>query len=80
MAFVALLKHLGIPDCDFQRSLLEPGTTPLPENLEDWIEGIPGTSIALPYYRKISQVKEEDIKEEVIKEEYMEDKEGHEFN
>ncbi|KAM0474763.1 hypothetical protein ACHAP7_007724 [Fusarium lateritium] len=76
----ALLKHLGIPDCDFQRSLLEPGTTPLPENLEDWIEGIPGTSIALPYYRKISQVKEEDIKEEVIKEEYMEDKEGHEFN
>ncbi|SPJ86861.1 uncharacterized protein FTOL_11886 [Fusarium torulosum] len=63
------LKHLGIPDCDFQRSLLEPGTTPLPDNLEDLLEGIPGASIALPYYRKVSEVKEEDIKEEDIKEE-----------
>lgn len=61
------LNHLGIPDCDFQRSLLEPGTTPLPDNLEDLIEGIPGASIALPYYRKVSEVKEEDIKEEDIK-------------
>jgi hypothetical protein len=74
------LKHLGIPDCDFQRSLLEPGTTPFPDNLEDLLEGIPGASIALPYYRKVSEVKEEDIKGEDIKEEDIKEEEGRGFH
>ncbi|KIL96465.1 hypothetical protein FAVG1_01209 [Fusarium avenaceum] len=68
------LNHLGILDCDFQRSLLEPGTTPLPDNLEDLIEGIPGASIALPYYRKVSEAKEGGIKEE---DDIKENEEGH---
>lgn len=46
----ALLERLGLEDCDFQRSLLRPGTTPLPENLQDYYRGIPGKA-GLSYYR-----------------------------
>jgi hypothetical protein len=52
-----LLAELGIPDCDFKRSLLKSGTTPIPECLWDWIAGLPGKTVALPYL--ISEAKEE---------------------
>jgi hypothetical protein len=49
-----LLEKLGIPDCQFERSRLRPGTVPLPECVLYWIEGIPGSTLALPYYSKDS--------------------------
>lgn len=45
-----LLDELGLWGCDFRQSLLQPGTTPLPECLLDWFAGIPSKSAALPYY------------------------------
>ena len=45
-----LLSKLSIANCDFRRSLLRPGTIPLPECLWDWFAGIPGKSMALPYF------------------------------
>lgn len=54
-----LLKQCNLLDCKFERSLLRPGTTPLPETLWDLFGGYPGTSGALPYY-----VKEEDDAEQ----------------
>jgi hypothetical protein len=44
-----LLKDLGLQNCQFQRSLLKLGTSPLPEHLWDWFAGRPGTTAALPY-------------------------------
>ena len=44
--------HLGITGCDFEGSLSAPRATPVLENLEDWIEGVRGTTVALPYYIK----------------------------
>lgn len=62
------LNQRGMPDCKFERSLLKPGTTPLPECVLDWIEGIPGTTGALPYYIKDEDTKHDgDIKEEDTK-------------
>ncbi|KAI1740065.1 hypothetical protein F4680DRAFT_120239 [Xylaria scruposa] len=46
----ALLDDLSLTGCGFERSLLKPGTTPLPECLWDWYVGVPGHSAALPYY------------------------------
>lgn len=51
----ALLEKLGIPGCRFERSLLQPGTIPLPECVLDWIEGISGSTLALPYFPQDSQ-------------------------
>ncbi|KAI1121665.1 hypothetical protein F5Y10DRAFT_271870 [Nemania abortiva] len=45
-----LLVELNLTECDFERSLLKPGMTPLPECLRDWYFGIPGQKAALPYY------------------------------
>ncbi len=45
-----LLVELNLAGCGFKRSLLKPGTTPLPECLWDWYVGIPGKNAALPYY------------------------------
>jgi hypothetical protein len=45
-----LLQDLDLVGCDFRRSLLRPGTTPLPECLWDWFAGIPGRTAALPYF------------------------------
>lgn len=45
-----LLEQLGIPDCRFERSLLPPGTIPLPDCVLDWVDGLHGISGALPYY------------------------------
>jgi hypothetical protein len=44
-----LLEKIRIPDCQFERSLLRPDTVPMPESVLDWIEGIPGSTLALPY-------------------------------
>ncbi|KAI1275612.1 hypothetical protein F5Y07DRAFT_400148 [Xylaria sp. FL0933] len=48
--FNTLLDELNLTGCGFERSLLKPGTTPLPECLWDWYVGVPGHSAALPYY------------------------------
>lgn len=45
-----LLQELDLVGCDFQRSLLRPGTTPLPEYPWDWFAGIPGKTAALAYF------------------------------
>ncbi|KAI0555602.1 hypothetical protein F4679DRAFT_594068 [Xylaria curta] len=45
-----LLDDLSLTGCGFERSLLKPGITPLPECLWDWYVGVPGHSAALPYY------------------------------
>ncbi|KAF4463367.1 hypothetical protein FALBO_9810 [Fusarium albosuccineum] len=52
-----LLRRLGISGCTFKRSLLRPGTTPLPENILDYWEGMPGSTTALPYYTEEEEEK-----------------------
>lgn len=47
----ALLRDYKLSDCGFQRSLLRPGTSPLPETLREYMDGEPGKDAAIPYYR-----------------------------
>lgn len=66
--FQVLLGRLGIEGCSFERSLIHPGTTPLPECLWDWFAGIPGATKALPYFDvtfKKSESEEPDKHEEM---------------
>lgn len=49
--FERLLKRYNLVGCGFDRSLLEPGTVPLPETLQDHMRGVPGRKAALPYFR-----------------------------
>lgn len=51
--FRVLLERLGLSGCRFPRSLLKPGTTPLPECLCDWFEGLAGTTAASQYYSRL---------------------------
>lgn len=46
----SLLKKFQLADCRFERSLLRPGTAPLPETLKEYTEGKPGQDAATPYY------------------------------
>lgn len=39
----------------FERSLLDPGTVPVPESWEDLVRGKPGHRAALPYFKQQSQ-------------------------
>lgn len=45
----ALLKDSHLAHDPLARSLLQPGTTPLPETLKDYMEGTPGRSAAAAY-------------------------------
>ena len=44
------LERLGLQGCKFERSLIEPGTKPLPENIYDYTYGIAGGPEAEPYF------------------------------
>lgn len=44
------LEKLGLMGSNFSRSLLKPGTVPIPETLRNWLLGIPGETAALPYF------------------------------
>lgn len=46
----ALLKDMNLANDPLDRSLLRPGTLPLPETLKDYMEGVPGKDAATPYY------------------------------
>jgi len=60
--FKDLLERLNLVGCNFGRSLLTPGTVPLPECLWDWFAGVSGKTAALPYYTR--EVREEGDKDE----------------
>lgn len=47
------LEELGLMGSDFSRSLLKPGTVPIPETFEDYYLGIPGRTAALPYFETV---------------------------
>jgi len=67
--FRELVKRLGLVGCDFRRSLLRRGTTPLPETCLDWFCGNPGKTAALPYFApEDGQEKESDIMNDFWKE------------
>ena len=69
-----LLERCGLVGCKFERSLLLPGTTPIPETLWDWVGGIPGKVAALPYYKAKTEEDSEEVKEDSgIKEEDSEE-------
>ncbi|KAI0971886.1 hypothetical protein F4678DRAFT_461251 [Xylaria arbuscula] len=57
---VKLLAMLGLEGCKFRRSLLEPETTPLPENLLDWFAGIPGKTAKLHCWAALLYVQDSD--------------------
>lgn len=46
----ALLRDRKLSNCGFERSLLRPGTAPLPETLREYMDGQPGKDAATPYY------------------------------
>lgn len=47
-----LLKDMKLADSSLSRSLLRPGTSPLPETLRDYMDGEPGKTAAMPYLEK----------------------------
>lgn len=47
----ALLRDYKLSNCGFERSLLRPGTAPVPETLREYMDGEPGKDAATPYYR-----------------------------
>lgn len=47
-----LLKDMKLANAGLGRSLLRPGTLPLPETLRDYMDGEPGKTAALPYFAK----------------------------
>lgn len=51
----SLLKDQRLGDCKFERSLLRPGTVPLPETLREYVDGEPGKDMALPYYQSTGE-------------------------
>ena len=48
--FTRSLERLGLTGCKFEKSLLESGTIPLPENIYDYTYGIAGGPEAAPYF------------------------------
>jgi hypothetical protein len=63
--FERLLKRNNLVGCGFSRSLLEPGTIPLPENLQDYMRGVPGHEAALPYFRNGESAGESEVAEAI---------------
>lgn len=45
-----LLKDMKLANDPLERSLLRPGTVPLPETLKEYMDGEPGKDAAIPYY------------------------------
>lgn len=48
----SLLKDTHLSNEPLSRSLLAPGTVPLPETLKDYVEGVPGKDVAMPYFKR----------------------------
>lgn len=46
----SLLKEMGLANDPLNRSLLRPGSAPLPETLKEYVEGTPGKDVAAPYF------------------------------
>ncbi|KAH7326152.1 hypothetical protein B0I35DRAFT_474838 [Stachybotrys elegans] len=58
-----VMEEYGVGGSDFSRSLLAPGTVPLPETLLDWYFGRQGNEAALPYFAKSAEDNEEMVDE-----------------